>query len=31
VLTVIYFLFFLLMPFYTASDREKPEPKRVTW
>jgi ubiquinol-cytochrome c reductase cytochrome b subunit len=30
VLTVIYFLFFLLMPFYTASDREKPEPQRVT-
>jgi ubiquinol-cytochrome c reductase cytochrome b subunit len=31
VLTVVYFLFFLLMPFYTASDREKPEPQRVTW
>src|SRR6186713_851746 len=31
VLTVIYFLFFLLMPWYTASDREKPEPQRVTW
>ena len=30
VLTVIYFLFFLLMPFYTASDRDKPEPQRVT-
>ena len=31
VLTVVYFLFFLLMPWYTASDREKPEPARVTW
>ncbi len=31
VLTVAYFLFFLLMPWYTASDREKPEPQRVTW
>ncbi|MGZ5098839.1 MAG: cytochrome b, partial [Usitatibacter sp.] len=31
VLTVIYFLFFLLMPWYTAHDEEKPEPKRVTW
>ena len=31
VLTIIYFLFFLLMPIYTANDREKPEPARVTW
>jgi ubiquinol-cytochrome c reductase cytochrome b subunit len=31
VLTVVYFLFFLMMPWYTASDREKPEPKRVIW
>ena len=31
VFTVIYFLFFMLMPWYTASDREKPEPQRVTW
>ena len=31
VLTVIYFLFFLLMPWYTASDREKAEPQRVVW
>jgi len=31
VLTVIYFAFFLGMPFYTASDKEKAEPKRVTW
>ena len=30
-LGIVYFLFFLLMPFYTASDREKPEPQRVTW
>jgi ubiquinol-cytochrome c reductase cytochrome b subunit len=30
VLTVVYFLFFLLMPWYTAIDREKPEPARVT-
>ena len=31
VLTVVYFLFFLLMPWYTANDREKPVPQRVTW
>ena len=31
VLTVVYFAFFLGMPFYTASDKEKAEPKRVTW
>jgi len=31
VLTVVYFLFFLLMPWYTANDAEKPVPKRVTW
>ena len=31
VLTVVYFLFFLLMPWYTATDKEKPEPQRVTW
>jgi ubiquinol-cytochrome c reductase cytochrome b subunit len=31
VLTVIYFLFFLLMPWYTANDREKPEPQRLVW
>ena len=29
-LTVVYFLFFLLMPWYTASDKTKPEPERVT-
>ena len=27
---VIYFLFFLLMPFYTSSDNDKPVPDRVT-
>ena len=31
VLTIVYFLFFVLMPWYTAHDREKPEPTRVTW
>ncbi|HSW84202.1 MAG TPA: cytochrome bc complex cytochrome b subunit [Usitatibacter sp.] len=31
VLTVIYFLFFLLMPWYTANDNERPEPARVVW
>jgi ubiquinol-cytochrome c reductase cytochrome b subunit len=28
--TVIYFLFFALMPWYTAIDKCKPEPARVT-
>ena len=27
---LIYFLFFLLMPFYTATDNDKPVPERVT-
>jgi len=31
VLTVGYFLFFLLMPWYTARDKTKPVPDRVTW
>jgi len=31
VLTVVYFLFFLLMPWYTRRDRTKPEPERVVW
>jgi ubiquinol-cytochrome c reductase cytochrome b subunit len=31
VLTTIYFLFFALMPWYTAHDNERPEPARVTW
>jgi ubiquinol-cytochrome c reductase cytochrome b subunit len=30
VLTVVYFLFFLLMPWYTARDKTKPVPDRVT-
>jgi ubiquinol-cytochrome c reductase cytochrome b subunit len=30
IFTVIYFLFFLLMPFYTANDTDKPVPDRVT-
>ena len=28
--TVIYFLFFILMPWYTRMDKTKPEPERVT-
>ena len=28
--TVVYFLFFLLMPWYTAIDKVKPVPERVT-
>ena len=31
VLTVVYFLFFLLMPWYTRIDKVKAEPNRVTW
>jgi ubiquinol-cytochrome c reductase cytochrome b subunit len=31
ILTVVYFLFFLLMPWYTARDKTKPVPERVTW
>jgi ubiquinol-cytochrome c reductase cytochrome b subunit len=30
ILTVVYFAFFLLMPWYTRIDRTKPEPERVT-
>ena len=30
IFTVIYFAFFVLMPWYTAIDRELPEPERVT-
>jgi ubiquinol-cytochrome c reductase cytochrome b subunit len=30
VLTVVYFLYFLLMPWYTARDKTKPVPARVT-
>ncbi len=29
--TVIYFLFFILMPWYTTLDKNKPEPDRVTY
>ena len=28
--TVVYFAFFLLMPFYTSIEKTKPEPERVT-
>src|SRR5512135_3475309 len=31
VLTVVYFSFFLLMPWYTRRDRTKPQPDRVRW
>jgi ubiquinol-cytochrome c reductase cytochrome b subunit len=31
VLTAVYFAFFILMPWYTAKDKEKPEPKQVTY
>jgi ubiquinol-cytochrome c reductase cytochrome b subunit len=30
ILTVVYFLFFILMPWYTKNDKELPEPERVT-
>ena len=30
VCTILYFLFFLLMPFYTKWDKTKPVPERVT-
>ncbi len=29
--TVVYFLFFVLMPWYTKADKTKPEPERVTY
>lgn len=31
IFTAIYFLFFLLMPWYTARDKTKPTPERVTY
>ena len=31
VLTVVYFAFFILMPWFTKVDKEKPEPERVTF
>ena len=30
IFTIVYFLFFLLMPWYTRIDKTKPEPERVT-
>ena len=30
ILTVVYFAFFVLMPWYTKVDKELPEPERVT-
>jgi ubiquinol-cytochrome c reductase cytochrome b subunit len=30
IFTIVYFLFFLLMPWYTKIDKTKPEPERVT-
>jgi ubiquinol-cytochrome c reductase cytochrome b subunit len=29
--TLLYFAFFMLMPWYSSVDRTKPEPARVTW
>jgi ubiquinol-cytochrome c reductase cytochrome b subunit len=29
--TLLYFAFFLLMPWYTRMDKTRPEPQRVTW
>ncbi|MBL8522496.1 MAG: cytochrome b N-terminal domain-containing protein [Betaproteobacteria bacterium] len=31
ILTAVYFAFFILMPWYTAKDKELPEPERVTY
>ncbi|MBA2689657.1 MAG: cytochrome bc complex cytochrome b subunit [Burkholderiales bacterium] len=31
ILTVVYFAYFFLMPWYTKIDKTKPEPQRVTW
>ena len=31
IFAVLYFAFFLLMPFYTAMDKTKPEPDRVVY
>ena len=30
IFTIVYFLYFILMPWYTRLDRTKPEPERVT-
>ena len=29
--TLLYFAFFVLMPWYTSIDKVKPEPQRLTW
>jgi ubiquinol-cytochrome c reductase cytochrome b subunit len=31
ILSVVYFLFFLLMPYYTSIDKTKPVPDRVVY
>jgi ubiquinol-cytochrome c reductase cytochrome b subunit len=31
VFTILYFAFFLFMPFYTRIEKTKPVPTRVTW
>jgi ubiquinol-cytochrome c reductase cytochrome b subunit len=31
IFSVLYFAFFLLMPYYTAIDKTKPLPERVTY
>jgi ubiquinol-cytochrome c reductase cytochrome b subunit len=31
IFSILYFAFFLLMPFYTAMDKTKPEPERVVY
>jgi ubiquinol-cytochrome c reductase cytochrome b subunit len=31
IFTVIYFAFFILMPWFTAKDKTKPVPERVTY
>jgi ubiquinol-cytochrome c reductase cytochrome b subunit len=31
VFTIIYFAFFLLLPFYTRTEKTKPVPTRVKW
>jgi len=31
VASIVYFLFFILMPWFTRADKTKPEPERVTF
>jgi ubiquinol-cytochrome c reductase cytochrome b subunit len=31
IFTIVYFAFFLLLPFYTRSEKTKPVPTRVKW